>query len=247
MKKILFVSGVARSGTSALVHLLNTHPKCLIGMERYYNIIEDGSLDKEHFSRERFVEVQPGDTHGYGNEVGFEIKDLEARRQAYDRATVVGDKYPNLFQYFDLIFRRFPEAQHIYICRNPLSVIESFNARAADPKDSWPHDFQAGLDYWNESIRRVNCLPEEFVKNFIFVQYEELFSSVTAIDALFNRLGLEPTEPSKANFYVDQFAGLNQQKVFRDDRLRTFVSQNADWAAYSAVLRRCDILMRPSS
>ncbi len=63
MSKILFVSGVGRSGTSALVNVLNTHPEILMGQERFFWTIRNNTISTAHFAKERFLDVREEDTH----------------------------------------------------------------------------------------------------------------------------------------------------------------------------------------
>ncbi|MGY2701665.1 sulfotransferase [Nocardioides sp. HB32] len=40
--RLLFLVGLARSGTTALLHVLNAHPEVVIGMERYKRVVSGG-------------------------------------------------------------------------------------------------------------------------------------------------------------------------------------------------------------
>lgn len=235
MKKICFVFGTARSGTSALVHVLNTHPALLIGMERYYHLIENRSLQAQHFEKSRFIESQPGDSHTGG----FSLP-AAARAAAFDRAEFVGDKYPNLFKFYDDIVKKFPDALYIYIIRNPLSVLESYDVRANDVHDSWIHPFQTGMIDWNASVRHASTLKEGVSNKIIFVEYERLFSSAHQINSLFSKIGLDPLPDDKIEKFVHKFQSLQEGLVKRRDDIRAFAARNADWVAYREVLKRCD-------
>lgn len=235
MKDILFVSGVGRSGTSALVNVLNTHPNLLIGQERFFWTIRKNLITPEHFEKDRFLDIRDEDTH---NKSGLRGKpeDLADR---YDRATYIGDKFPSLFRHFDRIFDIFPNARHLYIVRNPLSVLESYDVRHKNPDDSWNLTYQDGMDAWNESVRKVSRLSQALLSKFTIVQYEDLYGSTTAINRMFERLGLPPVADEKLQTFIHKFASLNDKPVPRRDDLRLYVARNADWDSYK---RLCDLM-----
>lgn len=233
MKKITFISGVARSGTSALVDVLNTHPDFYFGMERYYFYIESGCLKPEHFEKDRFLEVQAGDTHGKGFREAF-----DQRISKYNCARVIGDKYPLLYKNFAQIHQDFPEAEHIYIVRNPLSVMESYFSRFVDITDNWNRTWQMGLEEWNASIQAVLHQAENNLKRFHFVIYENFFSETAHINALFSKLGSAPLPDENLLSFVETFRALNANPVPRQDELRLFAARYADWMSYNKLLDR---------
>ncbi len=147
----------------------------------------------------------------------------------FDKSIYIGDKFPSLFRHFDRTFQLFPDARHLYIVRNPLSVIESYDVRHSNPNDSWSHSWQDGLDAWNESVGKVASLPPERLKNFIIVQYEELYKSTEAMNAMFHSLGLAPVDDSKLQSFVTKFASLNEIPVPRRDDLRLPGAAHSNW------------------
>lgn len=227
MKKLLFLSGVARSGTSALVRVLNSHPNILIGQERYFFRIRREELQPEHFEKERFHRLEEGDTHG----AGFKAEE-KVFAKAYDAATYVGDKFPLLYAHFDYMFDTFPEAGHVYIFRNPLSVIESYHRREQNPKDRFRKTWQQGLAEWNESVARVAKMDDAERAAFHLVEYERFFDSTDAMNGLFARLGLEPLAEERLQPFVDKFRSLSDSAGPRHDIMRRQVALEANWDAY---------------
>jgi len=234
MKKILLLSGTARAGTSSLVEVLNLHNHILMGQERYYYPFQNNTIRAADFEKDRFLDVREGDTHRQG---GLKPRNVEPARR-YDNAIYIGDKFPPLFRHLPHVFGQFPDAQHIYILRNPLSVVESYDARFRDPDDNWNLDWRAGLKAWNDSVRTVAALPEERLARFLFVQYEEIFASPKALNALFTRLGLSNLEEERLAPFTTRFRKLSEQSVPRREDLRVAVSREADWESYRILSRR---------
>ena len=228
MNKLLFVSGTARAGTSALVNILNLHNHILMGQERYFFKFKKDLITRGHFSKKRFLDIREGDTHEFG---GLKVP-LGKREKRFDYAFYVGDKYPPLFRHLDHMFKEFPKARHIYVLRNPLSVVESYEARFQNPEDNWNLNWEAGLAAWNESVHNIAALPDDKLSQFIFVQYEEIYSQTKAINALFTRLGLSNLEPETLAPFVSKFADLIQKPVPRWDDIRMHVARKADWPSY---------------
>ena len=238
MKKRLFLSGTARAGTSALVNILNLHNHILMGQERYFHKFRKNEITRAHFRKERFLDQRAGDTHEHG---GLHVPPGH-RSGRFDHAVYVGDKFPPLFRHLDHVLEEFPKARHIYILRNPLSVVESYEARFQNPDDHWKLDWRDGLAAWNESVRAVADLPEDKLRNFIFVQYEEIYAQTRAINALFTRLGLSNLEPEQLEPYVAKFADLNAKLVPRRDDIRVAIFREADWESYRKLTTKIDAL-----
>lgn len=231
-KKLLFLSGVARSGTSALVGVLNTHEKILMGQERYFFRISDHSLSPAHFEKSRFSQLEDGDTH-----MAKAHRNPDAIARAFDKAEYVGDKFPLLYQHFDYIFDTFPDADHLYVFRNPLSVVESYDRRQRNPADGFTKTWQTGLAEWNESVARVAQFNAETRARFHLVQYEKLFSDTAQMDAMFQSLGLQNGKPNQLQPFVDKFHALGDTPVPRQDDMRQHVAMHADWDSYRKLCR----------
>ncbi len=231
-QNIVFVSGVARSGTSAMVNVLNRNPRIMVGQERYFFLVKQERLTAAEFEKERFLTFHDGDSHSQAISTN-----PEKREEAFDRAIWIGDKFPLLYNHFDYIFREFPEARHIYIFRNPLSVIESYDARQRNPKDSFRKTWKDGLREWNESVARVAALAPEDLSRFHLVQYEDFFSTPDRMNALFNWLGVPRLKPEKLASFVEKYRELGEKPVPRRDDMRQHVALNADWDAYRTLHR----------
>ncbi|KGM87298.1 Sulfotransferase family [Roseovarius mucosus DSM 17069] len=234
VKELLFVSGTPRSGTSALVRMLNLNPAVMIGMERYFSRYKKGGLDSSFFDADRFLDVQENDTHAKG---GFGIQDAKKLRERYERAQIIGDKYPLLYLQFDEILTAFPEARHVFIIRNPLSVAESYQERSENPADSFNKDYRTAIEEWNKGLDAMLALPEAVRAKFCVVEYESIFKSATEINRLFTFLGLSTPEAKALAGLKERANDLEQTLVPRRDDLRAYVTRNAKWGLYKRFLR----------
>lgn len=233
-KKLLFVSGTPRSGTSALVRLLNLHPALMIGMERYHSQYKHNPIAPSFFERDRFLDVREGDTHDKG---GFGTQDADRLRQRYDRAEIIGDKYPLLYLQFGRILAAFPEARHVFIIRNPLSVAESYQQRFENPDDRFNSDYSTAITHWNKGLDAMLALPDTTRNKFCVVEYESIFKSAAEIERLFAFLDLSPPEGKALAELQERANDLEQTLVPRRDDLRSYVTRNAKWGLYKRFLR----------
>lgn len=227
-KRPLFVGGNARSGTTALVQLLNCHPAILVLMERYLTEFLHGQLTSAHFARDRLL-------------AGGEKAPPAAR---LDAATYVGDKYPALSTGFDLIDREFPGAALVYVVRNPVSVAESYQARF--DAGSWKRDARRGIAHWNDSVR-LGLARARAGKRLIVVAYEQLFRDRALIDALFAALDLDPgaVEDGRIDTICQKAHQLAERPGPRNEDLRQLVSLQADFAAYRALIEGFGLRAEP--
>lgn len=188
---LLFVCGAARSGTSALVRLLNAHRYMMVTAERYADLLlKEPSLREEHFEEERFFTFHEGDS--FYNAVDQWVE--KSLRRRYPEARYIGDKIPRLYEKIDYIASTFTTATVIVISRNIFDVAASFNSRARDTNDllwSRHDDFRAAVQQWNQAH---NAIIQSAAKcknlEFIGVDYESLFFDKKHIATLFNALNL---------------------------------------------------------
>lgn len=229
-RQTLFVSGVARSGTTALVNVLNQHPRILVGTERFFGRIKNQTLTQDMFAREAFLFPKRERSESQG----FHLDGQDLVRK-FNCATAIGDKFPGLYRHFDYMFDTFPEATHIYIFRNPFSVLESFEARKERAGDNWSRGWRAGLEEWNESLGKVAALPDDRLEKFLFLPYEDVLSSAERMNLIFAGLGLHGLPAQSFEPIIQTFRELALRKGKRRERMRREVGRSANWAAYARI------------
>ena len=249
MKKLLFVCGTPRSGTTALANLLNTSPHIVIGVERYSQLLTlyaggepDSVRDMIHdlFTRERLLgDRLPGDTKP------FPPSERDAALAKWATAAYVGDKVPQIYKRLTTLSEACPDARFIYIVRNPYSVASSWQRRADNKDDSWPakNGFANGVKAWNESLGFALLAIETLDGRFAAVQYEKMFRRPHATRqylAMTDWLGLDEGPP------LYRYTRLVADAAIRHDatspripwRIRRYVKAHANFRAYDDLLER---------
>lgn len=239
----LFVGGCPRSGTTALTRLLNRHRDVLIGNERFYRVIERGELSPACFEPERFLDLREGDTHdeppggvaqGAPGAKDPYWLDVDAVRRL-PGAHVLGDKYPPVFRAYPLVAERFAAPRVLYVLREPLSVMESYQDRADDPDDAWHFDAARGLADWNESVGRTRSAMASGLE-VVVVAYEDVLFGADAVSRMLAALRLDPDGWENDPGPLLRRGGA-ERPTPRRTSLRRAVAEQADLDGYRALLR----------
>lgn len=191
-QEFLFICGCPRSGTTALVRLLNAHHSIAIGMERYKyyaNKKNIAKINRDLFRASSFFKLQDNQTNIQWK---YFYKDLQDKYKF--GVKYLGDKYPHYYRYYQQINENLDNTKWLFIIRDVVSIAKSYNARAADPDDSWSKsaDYKKAVEHWNESLvetwkyQKSNPQPNLFV-----CEYEKLFSyDLEYMRAIFDFLDL---------------------------------------------------------
>lgn len=239
-KQTVFICGMPRSGTSTINHILNLHPHVMIGAERYFNVIQGQLLTPEHFEQDRFLNLQEGDTHS-GDGFYQRGRDIDLADH-YQSAMVIGDKYPMMFRRYRHVLEAIPKAKFLYMLRNPLSVCESYEARASNEADDlWTRDrgYKTALLEWNESVRTTLALKSRLPKEqLLVVEYEDIFQDRALLAKLYEWCGTDFIELEGIEPVFEYFQKLIVKSVPRNELIRKYVSVHADWTAYRGLLEQ---------
>jgi hypothetical protein len=231
----LFISGCARSGTSATVTLLNHDPRVAVGMERFKYL--RGRIRPHHFRPDYFLNPSPDETNIMRPEL---YRDLRRKWEA-ERPSFVGDKVFTHRRRSVLphLWHQFSEPKLLYLLRDPEAVAGSYERRLANPADvNWPHDHRRAVEDWNLNVAALRELaaarPEA---DFFVVRYERLFSGdAEYLAELFGYLGL-PVSPEVEAGFAELTSGWPKRQKRGDglaDDQRAYVRAhtNADLAAW---------------
>jgi hypothetical protein len=241
-RRIVFITGVARSGTTAIADLLNLHPEICIGIERYkFKFLRRGEFDGDEFTLGRFFDFRPSDTNILPTGPGRWRRVYRQLRLKFPRAAVVGDKIPHLLDRFEGCARAYPQAKWIYMLRDINGVASSWNARARNPEDNWPatNDFRRAVEVWNRANALIRALPEERVR---VVAYEDFFGgSAAARRSLLDFLGVREGPGFRRAAAVsyrryEEVVLAKRPEVLEDQE--TYLAAQADMQTYCELLAR---------
>lgn len=205
-KKHLIVTGTARSGTTALAELLNAHEEICVGIERFkFQFLLQHNYDAGLFERQRFFDFRKEDTNlRPAIRPGWQgVYDLIAAK--WDKATLIGDKVPDLTP----VLRRFmaanPDFKYIYILRNLKDVGLSWQARANRVRDNWPagKGFEAACASWEQQMRMLHDLTQKKALRgkILLLDYDRMYDEDSRADqAILNFLGVGPSAAFAATY-----------------------------------------------
>jgi hypothetical protein len=248
--RFLFIVGCPRSGTTAMVDLLNRDERIALGLERFKYL--EGRLERRHFSRDYFLNPTPDETNVVRPKLYRRLGDR------LDRGTVVylGDKVLTHGDesIYEWLTQEFPGSRLLYMFRRLEGVASSFNRRAGDPEDvNWPdtHDYRRAVEVWNESLAALRSFSERFdaADRLLVVGYEQLFSGDTdSLRALYRFLDLELLPEVRSAFaeatrdWATRAAGATQL----DEDARRYLDEHKDreLERVAAALAKPELLAR---
>lgn len=205
------VSGVPRSGTTALASLLNWHPAVFCGIERFP--LE--SVDQSYFTREMVNDKSIPTAH-------FETNRDTLKEKAQLEA--IGDKGPRYFYRLAGSENIFSDTRLIFIIRDIAEVFQSWNSRATNPDDRSWHRGQTGIFSYLDYLQLLHTFNEiQSNHDSIVLSYEQLFYGDPArqhqvIDQLFDFIGAKRSSLVHANFDAesDKRQSLKKKQVNLD-------------------------------
>ncbi len=220
--KYCFVFGCPRSGTTAVARLLQSHPRIVMGMERYKFLLsrrrDRSGFGPALFEQDRFFDFRERDTNVNPDLGHFKGHYVKARRR-FENGTVeyIGDKVMPEEPVVRTIEAHFPSPKFIFIYRDLLHVASSFAARARNPEDrNWPvaEDHKAAVKRWQEAFSTADGLISRVGCDDVFVmKYERLFSrDIRVCELLFRFLGLR-VSPSVRRTYEARTADWEERRA----------------------------------
>jgi len=241
----LFVAGLARSGTTALTHLLGEHSEIALAMERFKKLWlrQDFTLSRDMLARERILDFSDGYTNIVPADGPHWVEYYDRMGAKWDRARYVGDKMTRVR--IQRIWATMEDARFVCVVRDVESVAHSWQSRAEDPGvRAWRSeaDAVAAVRQWNTSMRRVRRAARQRPDQALVVEHGRFFGDPEAasLRALLARLGLEPEPAILARFdelhrhYVDEVA--TKPRTLSPEH-RALLDDTADRRAWRQVRR----------
>ena len=183
-KKLIFICGMFRSGSTLTEQILASHPLVLAGGEREYfvrtihNKLTPYPESLVNMAGNELNEI----AHGY-------IQDLES---TFNTTNVVTDKRPDNFLYLGLIKTLFPNAHIIHTTRNPLdNCLSVYFLRLAE-KMNYANDLKSIAHYYVQQEKLMRYWKTLFPDTIHEVIYDNLIDDPEKnIRTLLNFLDIE--------------------------------------------------------
>lgn len=233
----LIVTGIARSGTTALAELLNSHEQICVGIERFkFQYLHNNFYSADLFEKDRFFDFRPEDTNlrPAVRPDWQETYDIIARK--WDGAAVIGDKVPDLTLVLQDMLTQNPDFKCLYILRNLKDVGLSWQARANRTRDSWPagKGFVAACASWQTQSRALFDLmvKKDFNQRILLLDYDSMYEpgNQTAA-AILKFLGVGPSASYSQTFRRHAvFARQRKPTILPEDYLEAFVAVDKSFA-----------------
>lgn len=227
----LFVSGMPRSGTTAIGKLLNISDEISLFVELGSEFYPASPYDFHPKILPRIVKFRNNETN-------------KERLKGLKKTRWIGDKRPYFFMNMPHVYQNFAgrEFKVIHVFRNIYDVCQSYQKRAANPKDIW-HETK-GIE---QCIYEINLMLDYIVqlfetrspllKDLIFTDYASIFSCVDSALALFRTLGvqLSPDKVNEIQRFIDQSSVIAARpRVYSRDLVRV-INESIDLSKVRSV------------
>ncbi|MDA9598418.1 sulfotransferase [Candidatus Pelagibacter sp.] len=191
-KKIIFVCGMPRSGTTLVEQILSAHPEVFGAGELLYlekivknNFIIDNKINNQKII-DRLNDKQDLIFSDYLN--FFKIYNF--------KENIIIDKTPQNFKWIGFIKLFFPNAKIINCNRNPKDICVSlFKNDFASSMMNWAFNQEEISDYYNHYHQLINFWKDKISNSIYDLNYERLVNdSKNEIDKLLNFCDLDLNE-----------------------------------------------------
>ncbi len=245
-QQLLFVAGLGRSGTTALMEVLAAHAEIALGVERFKRLYprDDEPVTAELFEEQRFFDFGDGLTNLTPDQAPEWASHYEAMRAKWAGARYVGDKMVAIR--LQHVWETLPDARFVCIVRDLEPVAASWEARARNPEDAgWGADQDAtrAVAGWNRSLRRIRRAVRQRPEHAAVVEYDRFFGDPqgTSLAKVLDWLGLDRSPAIDAAFgqvhrqYVERIAP--KPRTLSPD-VRAFLHEHAERDVWDQVTSR---------
>ncbi|MDH3376585.1 MAG: sulfotransferase [Gammaproteobacteria bacterium] len=203
-KRLFFVSGISKSGTTWLERVLDSHPEIICKGEAHFGSLLEPAIRNTvaeynariprqgNWSRHRKENTTDNSSSSYiydTSDLDFllatAIKLMLVKWANVDTVKCVGEKTPNNFTYYPLLARLFPDSKYIYMIRDVRDVIVSaWFYNLAVGSDQMLRQFVSIERYavhvakvWAAEVSSAMTLGRPLGNNYCEIQYENLWQN----------------------------------------------------------------------
>lgn len=244
-KTHIIVTGVARSGTTALARLLNAHEEICLGVERFkFQFLRQNNYSADLFERDRFFTFLEDDTNILPDgKPEWQPLYAEIARK-WDSARVIGDKVPDMMPVLAEFLCANPDFKCIYILRSLKGVALSWQTRADDRRDNWPsgRGFELACESWAAQAHALEQLMAsgQVKGRILLLDYDKMYKpGDRSAEAILRFLGLGPSAAFSATYqeHIDFFQNRAAVRGRLSERFKTIYA-DTDKADFRALRRR---------
>jgi Flp pilus assembly protein TadD len=173
-KRIIFICGMPRSGTTLVEQIIASHSKVSGAGELQYleKAINENFLDDAKFNKQKIIEEIPNEKNII-SERYFELLNFHN----FD-TDIITDKAPQNFIWIGFIKFFFPNSKIIHCLRNPKdNCLSIYKNQFSSNTMSWSYDQTLVANYYNLYLKMMNYWKLKF-NDFIFdANYENIVNS----------------------------------------------------------------------
>jgi hypothetical protein len=212
-----------------MADLLGAHSEMVITNERYIRVAEPGryrQLGYDAFRAERLLHPVPEETQNF--QWANHGPAHQALIRKYATARVVGDKVPMYHHYLDHLFSEMGKARLVFMIRNAVDVVDSWQARRDDAADRvWTADYRMGVAMWNRDNRLILEALKTYRQRIRVVSYERLYSYAPAyLGRVLGFVGVNPRDPA----ILEAYASMTGDWMHRFSKPSRLTPSQRDWA-----------------
>ena len=198
-KTPICLMGFARSGTTLLQHILNSHPQIYASEEVHaFARIEDHLMKN--------LPCYPADLARLSSANIQELRQayfsIHHQDQAFREADILVDKYPMLANMTGLVERLFPGSKYIFIVRHPMDVILSCYMQFFVPNPATVHfyDLDDLVHLYSKFMALWGHYEQAMDLDVHYVKYEDIVSKFNReISDVLNFIGV-PWDDAVLNY-----------------------------------------------
>tara|TARA_B110001452_G_scaffold102756_1_gene85281 strand:+ start:2438 stop:4015 length:1578 start_codon:yes stop_codon:yes gene_type:complete len=191
-KKIIFVCGMPRSGTTLVEQILSSHPDVYGAGELLYleKIITENFLINKEINKQKIIDLQNTSSEKIISEY---LKFFEIYN--FDENTII-DKTPQNFKWIGFIKIFFPDAKIIICQRNAKdNCVSLFKNNFPSSMMNWAFNQEEIAEYYNQYFKLISFWKNKIPNDIYNLNYEKLINDNKGeIDKLLKFCNLDLSE-----------------------------------------------------
>ena len=172
-KKIIFICGMPRSGTTLVEQIIASHKEVYGAGELSFltNVIHDNFFNGDLIDKQRIIENQNSEKNLINEKYFEKFLLYKIKKQ------IITDKAPLNFKWIGFIKIFFPNSKIIHCKRNSRdNCLSIFKNYFSSPKMNWAYDQRDVSDYYNNYNSIMNFWYSKIPQFIHTVEYEKIVS-----------------------------------------------------------------------